>query len=93
MLVEITKGIIDNFKVASVKIMPSSRPGDNLDFEFILRHDQMEKAEVLGFVVITYSRDVLPCAVPVNATMSEAAEKRAVKIIKRICRQMMKEWE
>jgi hypothetical protein len=88
---EITRSIIDKFRVASLVVSPAALPGDILDFEFTLIHDNIE-GKILGRATITRSKDVVSTSIPVNMTMSESARKAASNIMKRICRQMTKEW-
>lgn len=90
---EITKGIIEHFRVASVTIRASSERRDEKEFEFLLVHNELDHM-VRGFVTMTSSDKLIARSSAMNgASMSDPAREKARKLMRAVCKCIIREHE
>lgn len=90
---EITKGIIEKFRIASITIRASNERRNETEFEFLLVHNELDH-KVRGFVTQTSSGKLIARSTAMNGlSMSDHAREKARKLMKAVCRHMIKEHE
>lgn len=81
---EITKGVVEKFDIASVKIGPSAYPSDKMDLEIVLSHKQFSGC-IISLAAITNSNAVTTACLPEGLSLTRSAEKRTNDLIKSVC--------
>ncbi len=90
---EITKGIIEHFRVASITVCASNERRNETEFEFLLVHNELDH-KVRGFVTLTSSDRLIARSSAMNgASMSAPAREKARKLMRAICKCIIREHE